>query len=163
MNERTGFVRSVPRESVKASGSSFLDEPTDNDSYACHPLRYSRQPPGRNGWKGGGGGAVVAGYASSSLRRKRPLHARDRRSPPDRRGWCCGFEEYGGISMRKGCLKVWYMGAGEEPEPKGWTIPRGPRVMERLPIPPDRIDETLIRVEWPDPTGECRPVVRGAP
>ena len=55
VNERTGFVRSVPRESVKASGSSFLDEPTDNDSYACHPLRYSRQPPGRNGWKGGGG------------------------------------------------------------------------------------------------------------
>lgn len=112
---------------------------------------------------GKGGGAVVASYASSSLRRKRPLHARDRRSPPDRRGWCCGFEEYGGISMRKGCLEVWYMGAGEEPEPKGWTIPRGPRVMERLPIPPDRIDETLIRVEWPDPTGECRPVVRGAP
>lgn len=34
------------------------------------------------------------------------------------------------------------------------------RVMDRLPIPPDRIDETLIRVEWPDPTAKyqgCAP------
>lgn len=30
------------------------------------------------------------------------------------------------------------------------------RVMGRLPIPPDRIDETLIRVEWADPTGKHR-------
>ena len=30
------------------------------------------------------------------------------------------------------------------------------RVMDRLPHPADRIDETLIRVEWPDPTGKCR-------
>lgn len=28
------------------------------------------------------------------------------------------------------------------------------RVMDRLPHPTDRIDETLIRVEWPDPTGK---------
>lgn len=44
-------------------------------------------------------------------------------------------------------------------EPKGWTIPEA-RVMDRLPIPPDRIDETLIRVEWPDPTAKyqgCAP------
>lgn len=32
------------------------------------------------------------------------------------------------------------------------------RVMDRLPHPADRIDETLIRVEWPDPTGKCRTV-----
>lgn len=31
------------------------------------------------------------------------------------------------------------------------------RVMDRLPLPSDRIDETLIRVEWPDPTGKYRP------
>jgi len=35
------------------------------------------------------------------------------------------------------------------------------RVMDRLPHPADRIDETLIRVEWPDPTGKyTRPAVR---
>lgn len=28
------------------------------------------------------------------------------------------------------------------------------RVMDRLPHPADRIDETLIRVEWPDSTGK---------
>jgi len=28
------------------------------------------------------------------------------------------------------------------------------RVMDRLPHPADRIDETLIRVEWPDPMGK---------
>lgn len=32
------------------------------------------------------------------------------------------------------------------------------RVMDRLPHPTDRIDETLIRVEWPDPTRKCQPV-----
>lgn len=30
------------------------------------------------------------------------------------------------------------------------------RVMDRLPLPSDCIDETLIRVEWPDPTGKYR-------
>ena len=30
------------------------------------------------------------------------------------------------------------------------------RVMDRLPLLTDRIDETLIRVEWPDPTGKYR-------
>lgn len=39
---------------------------------------------------------------------------------------------------------------------RGWTRGRV-RVMDRLPHPADRIDETLIRVEWPDPTGKCRP------
>lgn len=35
------------------------------------------------------------------------------------------------------------------------------RVMDRLPHPADRIDETLIRVEWPDPTGKyTRPAAR---
>lgn len=35
------------------------------------------------------------------------------------------------------------------------------RVMDRLPLPADRIDETLIRVEWPDPTGKyTRPAAR---
>lgn len=35
------------------------------------------------------------------------------------------------------------------------------RVMDRLPLPGDRIDETLIRVEWPDPTGKyTRPAAR---
>lgn len=29
--------------------------------------------------------------------------------------------------------------------------------MDRLPLLSDRIDETLIRVEWPDPTGKYRP------
>lgn len=33
--------------------------------------------------------------------------------------------------------------------------------MDRLPHPADRIDETLIRVEWPDPTGKyTRPAAR---
>lgn len=42
---------------------------------------------------------------------------------------------------------------------RGSTVDEGGqcrvRVMDRLPHPTDRIDETLIRVEWPDPTGKC--------
>lgn len=45
---------------------------------------------------------------------------------------------------------------------KGSTVDEGGqcrvRVMDRLPhlpIATDGIDETLIRVEWPDPTGKC--------
>lgn len=38
---------------------------------------------------------------------------------------------------------------------RGWTIALV-RVMDRLPLPTDRIYETLIRVEWPNPTGKYR-------
>lgn len=151
MSERG--IRALLRSQRIGKSERFLllRKPTDNDSYACHPLRYSWQG-GIVGWKKG----AAASYASSSRRRKRPLptHATD---TLDRRDPARGEEEeYRGISMRKGCLEALLDGAGE---PKGWTIQA--RVMDRLPIPSDRIDETLIRVEWPDPTGKYR-AVRGA-